>query len=299
MQPSNYDIDFDFSEAPASQEQYYSSAPYVDLSQYYAEQWCSQQQPASTGYSQYQQIPGSHRRFASTSSAASGAESHLSRHPSLSYQQYPGTQPHLSPFQTSQPAPWSYDTSSPISVANNHLPTPVGTPKSDTSIQAFNARRSRGNNGRDAALAAAHSSVRSALNQQWKPDTFASPQFQSRPYSYYEMPRTPQTVNGDDLDAQMQQNGKDSIRLTGMSDAEYLLTFDNVAAASVPKLDRTVSDAQADELYNPATFSQPPTTAPRLQPQHASYLQAPPSILQDRLRDANEARSGRTYNARF
>ena len=60
----------------------------------------------------------------------------------------------------------------------------------------------------------------------------------------------------------------------------------------MPKFDRTVSDAQADELYNPSSFGQVSTTVPRKQSLNTTSLQPPqPQMLQERLQAANKARS--------
>ena len=203
------DFAFDFPEAPELQDQNLASAPFHDFWPLDGQNWYPQQQ-ASVGYNQYssQQSSESHKRFPSTSSVASGAESQFGGQQSLPFQQYPGPQPHLSPFQQHQQPTWIYDTSSPLSNATQHLPTPIGTPKSEASFQVPNVRRSRPASGRDAALAAAHNSVRSALNQQWKPTTYVPSLSQAQTYSYDEMPRTPQTGHGDDVDTQVQSNGK-------------------------------------------------------------------------------------------
>ncbi|KAL9084682.1 MAG: hypothetical protein Q9159_005112 [Coniocarpon cinnabarinum] len=294
MQPPEFDLAFDLAEAPASHDPNYSSLPLNDFAQFYGEQPFSQQQPA-TGleYHTATQYPGSHRRFASTSSVASGgAESHFGGFPQAPYQQYPAPQPHLSPYQSQQQTSWNYETTSPLSTTTHHLPTPIGTPKSDASFQATNARRSRPSTGRETARAAAHQSVRSALNQQWKPDTYTHLQTQSRAFPYQEMPQTPQTVHGDDPETQTQTIGKATFLPDAMFGANNLLyAYSTAPTHIVPKFDRTVSDAQADELYNPAPIPHLPS-APRFQPPSVSNLfTQQPAALQEKLRAANEARS--------
>ena len=279
----DFDLDCSDNSLPYNQS---SPAP-VDLAQLYGQHFYPQQSATAHHQQQSQsQSTSTHGRFPSTSSIASGFDSHFSYHPALPAQPYPNTQPQLSPFQVPQHNSWGFDSS----ISAQHLPTPTTTPTSDKHLQVPNPRRTKPTARHEAALAAAHNSARSALNQQWRSNSHQqSSQFQYLSHTSHDMPRTPRLSHSDDADMQSRNAGKATtylVRHRRMTDFLGL-----TAPATVAKLDRTVSDAQVDELYNPATFTQTPPAAPRNQPQNSAYLQAQTSMLQDRLRDANQARS--------
>ena len=202
-QPGGFDFRF-----PATTDQYSSGAPHDDFSQLYGESAFAQQFPANFAQPASQQSAGSHRRLQSTSSVASAADSPYNHNSPLAYPQYPSPSAHLFGFPNPQNQGLGYDTWTPVSGVQ-HLPTPTGTPTSEKHhppVQS-NSRRTQPSINQQAAWARAHNSVRSALNQQWKPSTY-SPSHLQTPTTFADMPRTPQTANGDEHDTQQYGAGK-------------------------------------------------------------------------------------------
>lgn len=291
MQPYGYDFAYS-----ALDDDFISTTAHSDLPQIYGDGAYPQAFPPGFPPQPSQLPVGSHRRLPSSSSVASGAvDSPYSRTSSIPNQQYPSTYTQPTGFPNPQPSGWTWDSQSPISGAQ-HLPTPTGTPTSDQYshlVYGQVPRRTKQlTEEQQAARVRAHMSFRQSLNQQWKPNTYAQSPLQAQ-HSLAEMPRTPQTVNGDDADGQQYGAGENFLELHLGWCNDELLKGDCAVATTVPKLGRTVSDARADELYNPynlnPTYGDLSTMAPR--PQNPNFLQPQPPVLQERLTAANKARS--------
>ena len=226
----------------------------------------------------------SHRRFPSTSTVASAAESPYANNTPLPIQQYPTTYTQPAGFQQPQSYGWSYDPTAAIS-GIQHLPTPIGTPTSDK-FGGINPRRSRpASRQQTARQAAAFNSVRLALNEQWKPSTYTQAHPQIPSISVTDMPRTPQGLHREPSETQQYGAGKQysSSSITNIG----LLKPTVTAASSVPGLFRTESDVRADVGIN--VYG--PVQTPSSRRDYTQSQQQPPIELQQRLQAANEARS--------
>ena len=209
MQPFGYSLPFQ-----PSDECVDSTNDHGDPSQFYGESAYAPTFPSGFPQQFPQQSVGSHRRIQSSSSAASAADSPYSHNASIPVQQYPTTYTQPAGFATPQASGWTWDSLSPISGAQ-HLPTPTGTPTPDqyaqrVQAQGQNPRRTKQSTPNlHAARVRAHHVLRDSLNQQWKPNTYIQSHLQVQVQNFYaDMPRTPQTVHSDDVEAQQYGAGK-------------------------------------------------------------------------------------------
>jgi len=154
---------------------------------------------------------------------------------------------------------------------SNHLPTPTQTPTQDTFMNA--SYPSYNQQGHIDSTVAAHLAMHQAID-------------------------TTQQHNEEDLPG-MSHSGRQSISSMGPEpstprtipenyDDFKQPAHDNSRHQNFPKLDRTVSDAYADELYNP-TMQQPVMPSSSKQKQFLSPHA--PNIVTERLRAAQIARS--------
>ena len=224
--------------------------------------------PAQLQYLQYQQYQQQQKQRAlSTSSGISaGSDSPYSRASSI---QYPTTASHPSQRFSS---PWEAYNNSPMSAAQ-HLPTPTHTPVKDTFMD-----RKDGGNELPAPPAPVSQHPRRSIR--------AAGQLGSTPQYLSAQSREDSSL-GDGSGAQYGPICESMFGIGGNEDDDSLY---EIAARHIPTFDRTISDAYRDELYNPTAASQAPSSAPQ-QAVQGQAGQTAPSLMYDRLQEANLARS--------
>jgi hypothetical protein len=174
---------------------------------------------------------------------------------------------------------------------SNHLPTPTQTPTQDTFMAA--SYPSYNQQGHIDSAVAAHLAMHQAIDTTQHNDEDLPGMSHSGRQSISSMgqePSTPRTIPENYEDFKQPAHGENSFPAVEAWINEYLRSddvSDNSRHQNFPKLDRTVSDAYADELYNPAM--QQPVMPLSKQKQFLSPH--PQNIVTERLRAAQIARS--------
>lgn len=174
------------------------------------------------------------------------------------------------------------------SAFTNHLPTPTQTPTQDTfSMQNYS------NAQNFAPTMAAHYQMSGLMSQQQVDDDvpgFSASERHSVSSVGHNSPVTPHTAIDDDF--KIPSNGEISSSRVETWIDDYLLFDDADYKHSIPKFERTMTDACNDELYYPhintssAVHTQPMTSNPSLL---SPYTQS--ALINERLKAASQARS--------
>ncbi|KAE9989680.1 hypothetical protein EG327_002401 [Venturia inaequalis] len=179
---------------------------------------------------------------------------------------------------------------------SNHLPTPTQTPTQDS----FLAASYPGYNSQPGHLdptVVAHLAMNQAIDtkQQHNEEDLPGMSHSGRQSisSMGHEPSTPRTIPENYDDFKQPAHGENSFPAVEFWTNEYLRSddaSDNPRHQNfpVPKLDRTVSDAYADELYNPAMQQQVISSSSK---QKQFLSPHAPNIVTERLRAAQMARS--------
>ncbi|KAK8177128.1 hypothetical protein IWX90DRAFT_9019 [Phyllosticta citrichinensis] len=238
----------------------------------------------------------SHRR--SPSSTTGSNLSAATHNAAQSFQYYPGSDqtpatPQVPKVDSSSSYTLGDNNSSTFS---NHLPTPSHTPTQDNFANSYSNNYSM-NMGTDNGMAA-HLAVKQALVDQQPSNESGCPDFghsSRQSVSSYgtNSPATPHNGQEDADDRfKVPSNGETSHKRVDDWIDDYLQYPDDpdLMRQTVPKLDRTMTDIYADELYNPnATIPQAQSTAHVKS--NAALLSPFRSIMSDRLQAAHNARS--------
>jgi len=176
---------------------------------------------------------------------------------------------------------------------SNHLPTPTQTPTQDTFMVSSYPNYNQ--QGHIDSAVAAHLAMHQAIDtiQQHNEEDLPGMSHSGRQSisSMGQEPSTPHTISENYDDFKQPAHGENSFPAVEAWIDEYLRgddVSDNSRHQNFPKLDRTVSDAYADELYNPA-MQQPVVPSSSKQKQFLSPHA--PNIVTERLRAAQIARS--------
>lgn len=246
------------------------------------------QAPFATGQRSHRRSPSSSTTGSNLSAATHNAAQSFQYYPSSD--QTPAT-PQVPKVESSYTLG---DNSS--STFSNHLPTPSHTPTQDNFNNSYSNNFTM-NMGTDNGMAA-HLAVKQALMDQQSSNESGCPDFghsSRQSVSSYgtDSPATPH--NGqEEVDERFKvpSNGENSRRRVDSWVDDYLQFPDDpdLMRQTVPKLDRTMTDIYADELYNPNVSI--PQTQPAPQTKANAALLSPfRSIMSDRLQAANNARS--------
>jgi hypothetical protein len=234
-----------------------------------------------------------HQRASSSSSIGSNGSHYQAAAPTASYMYvgYPENLPSLSALGVDS----SYSASEPPRAYSNHLPTPTHTPTQDTFMNNYNSFAS--NNSNTAATMAAHMAMKQALMDQSATEDdvpgFADSTRHSVSSYGHDSPATPRTAHGEDFDDKfkMPPTGKTLRRVDSWLFDQFLAYDDELDMRhTVPKFERTYTDAAVDNFYDPNTM------IPQAQSNHMqnSSLLSPyrnNDIVQRTLQAAQNARS--------
>ncbi|KAL1633748.1 hypothetical protein SLS58_010937 [Diplodia intermedia] len=236
-----------------------------------------------------------HQRSPSSSTNASNVSATSAYNPAFHY--YPNSEQHPSTPQAPK-VESSYNAEDISGTFSNHLPTPSHTPTQDTFNNANGFSNFNNMNVHDGGMAA-HMAMKQALMDQHHqagndgncPD-FGHSSRQSVSSYGADSPATPHNAQEDYSDDRFKvpSNGEKSYpRVENWID-EYLQYPDELDMRPVPKLDRTMTDIYADELFNPNAMAPAPAKQSSQQP--ASALLSPyRNVMNDRLQAAHQARS--------
>lgn len=217
----------------------------------------------------------SHQRSPSSSTTGSNISAY---NPAFHY--YPSSEQHPSTPQQAPKVESSYNPEDLSGAFSNHLPTPSHTPTQDSfngsSFSNFNMQ-SQGNDGGMAA----HMAMKQALMDQHHHTTgndgscpdFGHSSRQSVSSYGADSPATPHNAQEDCF-----SNNDDRFKVPSND------------IRPVPKLDRTMTDIYADELFNPNTIVQAPAKQ-SAQSSSATLLSPFRNVMTDRLQAAHQARS--------
>lgn len=236
-----------------------------------------------------------HQRAQSSSSiGSSGSASPYSQGHATSYS-YSGSV--NSPTHTASKLNQNYNPDQSSSTGfSNHLPTPTQTPTQDSFLVASYPSYNNQQGHLDPTVAA-HLAMNQVIdtNQQHNEEDLPGMSHSGRQSisSMGQEPSTPRTIPETYDDFKQPVHGENSFPAVEAWINEYLRS-DGVPDTSrhqnfsVPKLDRTVSDAYVDELYNPAMQQQVVSSASK---QKQFLSPHAPNIVTERLRAAQMARS--------
>lgn len=238
----------------------------------------------------------SHQRSPSSSTTGSNISA-SAYNPAFHY--YSNSEQHPSTPQQAPKVESSYSADDISSAFSNHLPTPSHTPTQDSftgsSFTNFNMNTQNTDGGM-----AAHMAMKQALMDQHHQtgNDGSCPEFghsSRQSVSSYgaDSPATPHNGQEDvfsDDRFKVPSNGEKLFPRVESWIDEYLQFPDEPDMRPVPKLDRTMTDIYADELFNPNTMA----PAPVKQSSQASsnQLLSPfRNVITDRLQAAHQARS--------
>lgn len=169
-------------------------------------------------------------------------------------------------------------------VFSNHLPTPTHTPTQDSFMNTHNSFNNYTSSapGMDSTMAA-HLSMKHALMEQHVPDEDVPGFIHSARHSVssygHDSPATPHTTQGEDFDERFKMPPTDMRQHT------------------VPKFERTYTDAAVDNFYDPTAMMVQTQSIPHSKPSAGSSLLSPyrgsnhNEIVQRTLQAAQNARS--------
>jgi hypothetical protein len=243
-----------------------------------------------------------HQRASSSSSIGSSGSQYQTVGPTTGYQYvaHAGNLPSSSAFGVD--SSYRADESS-RAFSNHHLPTPTHTPTQDTFMNTnYNSYTSGAT--MDSTMAA-HMSMKQALMDQHDDDVpgFAHSARHSVSSYGHDSPATPLTAHGDDFDDRfkMPPSGETSTPLHKVDSwlFDQFLTYDDgldLRHATVPKFERTFTDAAIDTFYDPSTMAGSSQTLPQSQTGSRASLLSPyrhnsNDIVQRTLQAAQNARS--------
>lgn len=242
----------------------------------------------------------SHQRSPSSSTNASNVSA-SAYNPAFHY--YSNSEQHPSTPQTAK-VESSYNTDDLSSAFSNHLPTPSHTPTQDTfngsSYSNFNNIHNQTNDGGMAA----HMAMKQALMDQQHHQTgndgscpdFGHSSRQSVSSYGADSPATPHNTQDDcfnnDDRFKVPSNGEKSYpRVENWIDEYLQFPCGSDTARPVPKLDRTMTDIYADELFNPNVMVPAPAKQSAQPSNHTALLSPFRNVMNDRLQAAHQARS--------
>ncbi|KAF2085876.1 hypothetical protein K490DRAFT_74763 [Saccharata proteae CBS 121410] len=186
------------------------------------------------------------------------------------------------------------ESSGPLS---NHLPTPSHTPNSDSYMTNYSTTQNHNNS----TAMAAHFSMKQALMDQQSGLEENVPGFghsSRQSVSSYgaDSPATPHTAQEEyEQNFKVPSNGEKCSQdvETWMTDYLHIDDEPDMIRHTVPKFERTMTDIYNDELFLPNTASQQPSKASSSAQQSngANLLSPYRSVINDRLKEAHNARS--------
>ncbi|KAF1997516.1 hypothetical protein P154DRAFT_547327 [Amniculicola lignicola CBS 123094] len=261
-----------------------------------------------TLHSQAQSRTGpSHQRASSSSSIGSSNGSHYHTvGPATGYA-------YVAHSENSPPLPTlvvdsSYSADEPSrAFSNHHLPTPTHTPIQDSFMSNTFNTYTPTSSGMDSTMAA-HFSMKHALMDQHVPDEDAPGFGHSARHSVssygHDSPATPHTAHSEELDQQfkMPPSGETLHKVDSWLFNQFL-TYDDRPdlrhQTTVPKFDRTYTDAAVDNFYDPTVMTLNTHTLPQGKPSTSNASLLSPyrhstnsnDIVQRTLQAAQNARS--------
>ncbi|KAF9637182.1 Zinc finger C2H2-type protein [Lasiodiplodia theobromae] len=238
-----------------------------------------------------------HQRSPSSSTNASTISATSAYNPAFHY--YPNSEQHPSTPQAPK-VESSYNAEDISGTFSNHLPTPSHTPTQDTFNNNNNYSTFNNMNVHDGGMAA-HMAMKQALMDQHHqvgndgscPD-FGHSSRQSVSSYGADSPATPHNAQEDNFSDdrfKVPSNGEKSYpRVENWID-EYLQFPDDPDMRPVPKLDRTMTDIYADELFNPNAMVAAPAKQSSQSSNNTALLSPFRNVMNDRLQAAHQARS--------
>ncbi|KAF2840852.1 hypothetical protein M501DRAFT_930782 [Patellaria atrata CBS 101060] len=238
----------------------------------------------------------SHQRATSTSSIQSNGSAQYSQGSSNSFA-FLANSDHSPPTKTES----SYGADEPSGhFSNHHLPTPSHTPTQDTFMASGYQNFAQQNSTFEPKMAA-HAAMKHALidhhaQEEDLPGFSHSSRHSVSSFGGAHSPATPHTTHEDDFDEdgfKVPSNGEIIPSLAMDFWLGKYLLFDeqpDMIRHTFPKLDRTMSDAYQDELYNPNS-ALPFSQAPKQLKQNPTLLSPFRNVVSERLQAANKARS--------
>lgn len=246
-----------------------------------------------------------HQRASSSSSIGSNGSQYQAVGPTASYQ-YVAHSENL-PSSSAANVDSSYSADEPSRAFQNHLPTPTHTPTQDSFMNNTNFSNFTPNTSSMDQTMAAHLSMKQALMDQNVPEDdvpgFAHSARHSVSSYGHDSPATPHTAHGEEFDDRfkMPSTGETILRKVDSWLFDQFIAYDDNAdlrqhTVTVPKFERTYTDAAIDNFYDPSTIMQQSQSIQHSKPAPNASLLSPyrnnsNDVVQRALQSAQNARS--------